>query len=96
MCFPVSMAWGGDSLLHRTVFEAVDPIIHLETELDRSRLEKRIRKYVTKGVNGLEFYRKSFTELVNDYADNVFASLWQHFGEKVWFTQADFLFSSGD
>lgn len=85
------MSWGDEGLLWSAVTEAVEPIVHLETECDRNKLEKRIRDCFNKGAKGLELGRKDFEELVNDYADAAFSSLFSSLGDRDWLPQADFL-----
>lgn len=70
---------------------AVKEILHLETEIEGAKLEKRIRDYFRKAAKGIEFGKKSWQQLVNDYADAVFANMFNALGEKEWLVQADFL-----
>jgi len=87
------MAFGGDEdLVGPAVSEALAPVGHLEEEWDLSKLEKRIRQYFRNGAKGLEFESKPWSELVEEYADKVFASIFQALSDRHWLSQADFLF----
>lgn len=85
------MSWGDDGLLWNAVHEAVEPIAHLETQLDRIKLEKRVREYFTKGAKNLDYGSKSWDALVNEYCDNVYSSLFCGLGDREWLADTDFL-----
>lgn len=87
------MAWGGsEDLIGPALSEALAPVVHLELEWDAAKLEKRIAKYFRSGAKGLEFDSKPWSELVEEYADKVFASIFQALSDRHWLSQADFLF----
>eukprot|EP00401_Gymnodinium_catenatum_P067457 CAMPEP_0117525532 /NCGR_PEP_ID=MMETSP0784-20121206/35817_1 /TAXON_ID=39447 /ORGANISM="" /LENGTH=371 /DNA_ID=CAMNT_0005321729 /DNA_START=40 /DNA_END=1155 /DNA_ORIENTATION=+ len=87
------MSWDGSGgLLWVAAAQAINQIAHLEPGMDRARNEKKVRDYFTKGAKSLDFSgKKSFHELVNEYADNVYSSLFCGLGDKDWLVQADFL-----
>lgn len=86
------MAFGGDEdHLTPAVSDALTPVAHLEQEWDVSKLEKRIRQYFRNGAKGLEFGSKPWSELLEEYADKVFASIFQALSDRHWLSQADFL-----
>lgn len=86
------MAWNGDGeLVWNAVTEALQPILHLEKELDQNKLEKRVRDYFNKGAKNLNFHSKQWDELIEEYADNVFGSLFCGLGDRPWIMEADFL-----
>merc|ERR1719235_460251 len=70
-------------LLWNAVSEAVTPIAHMEGVLEQNKLEKRIRDYFSKAAKGLEFY-KPFADVVNEYADKVFSSMFAGLGDREW------------
>jgi len=84
------MSWD-ESLLWNAVSEAVAPIAHLEQQLESNKLEKKIRDYFSKAAKGLDFNNKPWAELINDYADKVYSSLFWGLGDREWLHQADFL-----
>eukprot|EP00931_Biecheleriopsis_adriatica_P006798 TRINITY_DN108151_c0_g1_i1.p1 TRINITY_DN108151_c0_g1~~TRINITY_DN108151_c0_g1_i1.p1 ORF type:complete len:421 (+),score=113.21 TRINITY_DN108151_c0_g1_i1:159-1265(+) len=63
----------------------------MEVEWDQQKLEKRLRQYFKNAAKNLEFYAKSWQELIEEYADAVFASLFQALKDRGWLTQVDFL-----
>eukprot|EP00747_Dinoflagellata_sp_TGD_P165537 gnl/TRDRNA2_/TRDRNA2_186925_c0_seq1.p1 gnl/TRDRNA2_/TRDRNA2_186925_c0~~gnl/TRDRNA2_/TRDRNA2_186925_c0_seq1.p1 ORF type:complete len:345 (+),score=78.98 gnl/TRDRNA2_/TRDRNA2_186925_c0_seq1:33-1037(+) len=90
--------WGGggggqqqEELLWGAVASALQPVIHLETEWDTSKLEKKIREYFRKGVKHLEFGMKPFHALIDEYCDYVFSSIFSALGDREWLHQVDFL-----
>jgi hypothetical protein len=82
---------GDGELLWNAVTEAVNPIAHLEKQYEQNKLEKKIRDYFKKGAKGLDFSGKRWDLLVNEYADNVYSSLFAGLGDRNWLDQADFL-----
>lgn len=84
------MAEDGD-LLWNAVNEALAPVLHLENQLEPNKLEKRIRDYFKKGAKNLAFRAKAWHELIDEYADNVFGSLYCGLGDREWIGEADFL-----
>jgi hypothetical protein len=82
------------SLLYDAVAEASAPIAHLEKEWDSNKLEKKLREYFKKAAKNLDLTSKSWDVLVNEYADNVFGSLFAAIGDRQWLYagQADFIF----
>lgn len=81
----------GDELLWDACTEAVAPIADLEHEWDSLKLAKKIRDYFRRGAKGLLFGRKPWDQLVNDYADAVFGSLFTSLADREWLTEADLL-----
>lgn len=78
-------------LLWNAVTEALSPILHRETQLEPNKLEKRVRDYFKKGSKNLAFRAKRWDELIEEYADNVFGSLFCGLGDRDWLLEADFL-----
>ena len=84
----------GQARLSESITNVIDSIIHLleGEEIDRNKLEKRILHYFNQGAKGLEFGQKTFKELVNDYADAVYSSMFSGLdANRNWLTKADFL-----
>eukprot|EP00440_Ansanella_granifera_P042870 gb/GFBE01046479.1/.p1 GENE.gb/GFBE01046479.1/~~gb/GFBE01046479.1/.p1 ORF type:complete len:407 (+),score=67.90 gb/GFBE01046479.1/:1-1221(+) len=93
---PRQKQWGGndnwdEDQLSVAVTQAVEPILPQETEWDQAKLEKRVRQYFKNAAKGLEFYAKPWQELVEEFADLVFASLFQALKDRAWLSQVDFL-----
>ncbi len=70
----------GQARLSESITDDIDSIIPLleREEVDttsRMLLEKRILHYFDQGAKGLEFGQKTFKELVHDYADAVYSSM---------------------
>jgi len=65
----------------------------LEGEWDVAKLEKKIREYHTKAAKNLEFRSKHVVDLINEYVDNFFSSLFASLGDREWLYsgQADFI-----
>jgi len=82
---------GSGEALWDAVVEAVASIAELDSSVDSSKLERRIRECFRKGIKGLDFMRKQWPRLINEYADAVFLSLFASFGDKDWLSRADFL-----
>jgi len=86
--------WGNDEQLWNAISEAVAAIIHLEKELDSTKVEKKIRDYFNKAAKQMTFHaHRSLPELIDEYADNAFSSLFCGLGERDWLYsgQADLL-----
>jgi len=81
----------GDDLLWNAIAEAVIPIASREHKWNSNKLEKKIRDFFRKGIKGLEFEKKPWHQLVNDYADSVFSMLFTSLGDRDWLLEADFL-----
>jgi len=90
---PAMVSTGDDDeeLIWNAVTEAVQPILRLERELDQNKLEKRLRDCFKKGAKGMSFTGKPWYDLINEYADVVFAAVFNSLGEKEWLPQCDFL-----
>ncbi|CAK0798718.1 unnamed protein product [Prorocentrum cordatum] len=92
-----SNSWGGqqggqdEELLWEAVSAAVKPILHMENELDESKLEKRIRDAFKKGAKGLSFGARPWHALVEEYADSVMGSIFNSCGDKGWLLHIDLL-----
>lgn len=78
--------------LWSAVAECVASIAHLEKQWDSEKLSMKLREYFKKGVKHLRFGGKSWDELINDYTDSVFDSIFMALGDRSWLPQADFLF----
>lgn len=57
---------------------------------DEEKLEKKLREYFRKAAKGLEKW-KHWEELVSDYCDTAFSSIFCSLGDREWLAQADFL-----
>jgi len=80
-----------EDFLSEAVTQALAPILTMETEWDQAKLEKRVKQYFRNAAKNLEFHVKPWQELVEEYADQVFASLFQALKERPWLLQVDFL-----
>lgn len=86
------MVWAEDGcLISISVADALAPVVHLETYLEPAKLEKKVNDYFKKGGKNLAFRSKAWNELVEEYADNAFGSLFCGLGDRHWIHQADFL-----
>ncbi|CAE7477328.1 SLC12A7 [Symbiodinium natans] len=83
-----------EGYLADAVAEAIEPVQHLEKEWEPAKLCKRLREYFKKAAKSLEFKDKgrSWTGLVNDFADSAFSSIFQAIGDRQWLDQVDFIF----
>eukprot|EP00928_Gymnodinium_smaydae_P003990 TRINITY_DN11402_c0_g1_i1.p1 TRINITY_DN11402_c0_g1~~TRINITY_DN11402_c0_g1_i1.p1 ORF type:complete len:417 (+),score=89.98 TRINITY_DN11402_c0_g1_i1:43-1251(+) len=88
---PAQSEWDPEELIAPAVHEALGHIAHLENEWDIGKMEKRIRGYAKNASKGLAFGKNSWQELVNEYADAMFASIFQALGDRQWLNEADLL-----
>lgn len=77
-------------LLWGAVSEALMEVPELDLDPQRTKIEKRIRQCFSKAANGLD-WKNSWQQLINEYADSAFGSLFQAMGDRSWITQVDFL-----
>lgn len=82
-----------EELVWKAASDLVISIEHLEHEYEAPKLEKKIREYFKKSAKNLDFFRKHWTDLINDYADAVYEMLFQGLFGRPWLMQgeADFL-----
>lgn len=80
-----------DELIWNAVTECVQPIMRLEHGEGQNKLEKRIRDAFRKGAKGLAFQSKPWYDLINEYSDTVFGSIFNSLSDKEWLPQCDFL-----
>lgn len=82
----------GDNLW-TAVNEAVASIMEMEKEWEQNKLEKKLREYFNKAAKNLSFGNRPLMDVINDYADNVFSSLFAGLGDREWLNtgQADFI-----
>eukprot|EP00927_Polykrikos_kofoidii_P071595 TRINITY_DN67855_c0_g1_i1.p1 TRINITY_DN67855_c0_g1~~TRINITY_DN67855_c0_g1_i1.p1 ORF type:complete len:371 (+),score=68.19 TRINITY_DN67855_c0_g1_i1:82-1194(+) len=73
-------------LIWKAVEKALGQSLHLE-----GKVEKKIRNYFRKAAKGLEFGRRPWKQLINDYADNALGALFTTFGDQPWLEDVDFL-----
>lgn len=68
-------------------------MIHLEKDWDAPKLEKKLHEYFKKGPKNMSFKNTGLEDLVNEYADNVMASIFAGLGDREWLYsgQVDFL-----
>jgi hypothetical protein len=64
--------------------KVVEPVIHLERELDQNKLEKRIRDTFKKASKDMNFRAKPWWELIGEYAENAFTGLFNSLGDRDW------------
>eukprot|EP00811_Abedinium_folium_P019363 NODE_2830_length_2137_cov_7.953234.p1 GENE.NODE_2830_length_2137_cov_7.953234~~NODE_2830_length_2137_cov_7.953234.p1 ORF type:complete len:399 (-),score=99.49 NODE_2830_length_2137_cov_7.953234:810-2006(-) len=84
------MAWNEDDRIFEAVHEALQPVAQGDT-WEIQKLERRIRNYFKNAIKGMEFGRRPWQELINEYADSVFSSIFQALSDRRWLSQADFL-----
>lgn len=94
------MSWKGggaewatsdDDLIGAAVSAALEPVAPMESAWDMPKLSKKLKQYFTTGAQGLEFQGQSLQDLINQYADNVFGTIFQALRDRPWINQADFL-----
>lgn len=73
------------------VSEAVETIMNMETKLTQEQLVKRVGDHVTKAIKGVSLRGRPLDEVVNEYTDNVYGSVFQAFSDKDWLMQLDLL-----
>lgn len=75
------------------ISDAVSSFSSYETEWDAPKLEKKIREYHNKAAKNLDFKSKHVVDLINEYVDNFFSSLFASLGDREWLYsgQADFI-----
>lgn len=83
--------WTEQDIVGDAVTQALAPVLELETEWDSDKLHKRMKMYFRNAAKGLEFTTKPWNELVEEYADKVFASIFQALKDRQWVLQADFV-----
>lgn len=89
-------AWfqpAAEGMLQNAIPEAVAAMIHLESQWDQQKLEKKLREYFNKGAKNMEFRSKPLPALIDEYADNAMGSVFAGLGDREWLYtgQADFL-----
>jgi hypothetical protein len=84
---------GNGENLWQAVSEAVVGIMEFEKEWDQNKLEKKIREYFNKAAKNMNVTNARLFECINEYADNVFSSLFAGLGDREWLFsgQADFI-----
>merc|ERR1711862_123288 len=87
---PVAETAEDSDQIATAVAETVAEIIQYETEWDDTKIEKHIRQYIRKSAKKLAFGQQPWQELVNEFADNFFASIFLVFSERTWLAYADF------
>lgn len=90
---PDTAGAGDGELLWNAVEEAMTPIMKMEKEWDENKLQKKVREYFNKGAKNISFRNKDLWSLINEYADNVFSSLFCGLGDREWLLEghADFI-----
>lgn len=65
----------------------------IQADTDQEKLQKQLRAYFVKGAKGMDWHSKGAVELINEYTDNTFSSLFAGLGDEEWLTSggADFL-----
>eukprot|EP00927_Polykrikos_kofoidii_P029585 TRINITY_DN2556_c0_g1_i1.p1 TRINITY_DN2556_c0_g1~~TRINITY_DN2556_c0_g1_i1.p1 ORF type:complete len:373 (-),score=38.34 TRINITY_DN2556_c0_g1_i1:159-1277(-) len=84
------MGWSTDDMVYNSITDALAQIAHLEHEWDLPKLEKRIRIYGKNAAKTLEFGKKPWQQLVQDYADRFFSSIFHGLGDRKWLNRIDF------
>jgi hypothetical protein len=75
-----------DEFIWEATTKVVEPIMHLERELDQTKLEKRIRDTFKKAAKDMNF-SKPWWELIGEYAENAFTGLFNSLGDREWLVQ---------
>lgn len=89
--------WGypaGDGMLQTAIPDAVAAMIHLETQWDAAKMEKKLKEYFNKAAKNLQMRPgKGIADLIQEYADNAIGSIFAGLGDREWLYtgQADFL-----
>eukprot|EP00440_Ansanella_granifera_P006943 gb/GFBE01007524.1/.p1 GENE.gb/GFBE01007524.1/~~gb/GFBE01007524.1/.p1 ORF type:complete len:294 (+),score=78.91 gb/GFBE01007524.1/:1-882(+) len=85
-------AYGGGQL-SEVVSSGVQQFMQFETEWDSSKLEKKISEYIRKAAKNLSFNAGKLPDLINEFADNFFGSMFASLGDRDWLYtgQADFI-----
>merc|ERR1712217_380911 len=76
-------------LVWETVGMALKPLYTQLGEGTVGKCEKRIRDAFKKGAKGLAFQGKPWWEVINDYADAAFSSVFASCGDQDWLTAVD-------
>eukprot|EP00428_Durinskia_dybowskii_P013486 CAMPEP_0170228920 /NCGR_PEP_ID=MMETSP0116_2-20130129/14181_1 /TAXON_ID=400756 /ORGANISM="Durinskia baltica, Strain CSIRO CS-38" /LENGTH=278 /DNA_ID=CAMNT_0010479665 /DNA_START=32 /DNA_END=865 /DNA_ORIENTATION=- len=82
---------GGDDAIWAAVTEATAPLEEVEDEAFVGKFSHKVARYFRQGAKHLDFHAKMWQQLVNEYADSVYGTLFQAFGDKDWLAQLDFL-----
>lgn len=84
---------GNQEALWEAVADALRPVVHLETEWQASKLEKRICDYIRKSTKGLDFHGQPWYDSILDCAMCFYGSIFQALGDRAWMDQVDFVFA---
>jgi hypothetical protein len=88
--------WDPDSL-SVAASVSLGQVAHMESEWDFDKMQKNVCRYFRQGAKGLDFTEdpsgqvEAWKRVINDYADKVFASIFQAMGDRKWMEEADFL-----
>jgi len=89
--FPGAEWASHDDLITPAITAALSSIAPMESAWDMPKLSKRLRQYFSNGAQGIDFQGQSLQDLINQYADNVFGTVFQALRDRPWINQADFL-----
>lgn len=80
-----------DDTIWTAVKVALEPVSHCEQEEEMRKLRTKISQYARSAVQGIDLDRRPVSVPINEYADNLFAKIFQVLGDKPWLPQADML-----
>jgi len=89
--FPGAEWASQEDLIAPAITAALLPIAEMEAAWERPILPRRLCRYFSNGAKGLDFHGQSLEVLINQYADNVFGSIFQALHDRPWINQAVFL-----
>jgi hypothetical protein len=79
--------------MQRVVADGVAQFMQFETEWDADKMQKKIYEYHKKAGKNLNFKGAALGALIDEYADNMFSSMFASLGDREWLYngQADFV-----
>ena len=80
-----------EDVLWEAVHDALEPVIHKEKQWEGHKLIKRICDYFRKAAKTLD-YETTWMDVVNNYVDSAFGSIFQALGDRHWLGEVDFVF----
>lgn len=80
-----------DDTIWTAVKVALEPVNHCEPDDEIRKLRTKIAQYARSAVQGIDLQQRPVSGPINEYADNLFAKLFQVFGDRPWLPQADLL-----
>ena len=80
-----------EDVLWEAVHEALEPVIYKEKHWEGNKIIKRICDYFRKAAKTLD-YESHWLDVVNNYVDSAFGSIFQALGDRHWLGEVDFVF----